>query len=330
MHLTAVHYFIIVAFGILQIVLGPVCYNIAKRREANPIKWLILGWITGLFGLLFLTDDRRVVFLLIALAVIIPMVFHLPGVVAPSPIVQAIFDRIEGLPSGSNILVSYDYGPATVPENQPMADAMCRHVLVKGHHLFLMAVWATGERQAQLTLDSVIVKEFPDKVYGEDYLHLGYKAGNQGLINAIFQSIKGMYTTDVGGTDINSFPIMEGVENLRSMDLILCVGSGKPGMKEWVQFAGDRGNIPIAGGVTAVEATLLYPYYPRQLLGLMGGLQGAAEFEKALVTQYPQFAATSTTAVQYMGPQTIAHLVIIILIVVGNAIYFVTRKKETR
>lgn len=330
MHLTAVHYSIIVAFGILQIILGPVCYNIAKRKGANPIKWLILGWITGLFGLLFLTDDRRVVFLLIALAVIVPMVFHLPGVVAPSPIVQAIFDKIEELPSESNILVSYDYGPATVPENQPMADAMCRHVLVKGHHLFLMAVWATGERQAQLTLDSVIVKEFPEKVYGEDYLHLGYKAGNQGLINAIFQSIKGMYTTDVGGTDINSFPIMEGVENLRSMDLILCVGSGKPGMKEWVQFAGDRGNIPIAGGVTAVEATLLYPYYPRQLLGLMGGLQGAAEFEKALVTHYPQFTATSTTAVQYMGPQTIAHLVIIILIVVGNAIYFVTRKKETR
>jgi hypothetical protein len=60
----------------------------------------------------------------------------------------------------------------------------------------------------------------------------------------------------------------------------------------------------------------------------MGGLQGAAEFEKALVDHYPQFEATSTTAVQYMGPQTIAHLVIIILIIVGNAIYFFTRKQQ--
>ena len=55
-------------------------------------------------------------------AVIVPMVFHLPGVVATSPIVQAIFDRIENLEEGSNILISYDFGPATVPENQPMAE----------------------------------------------------------------------------------------------------------------------------------------------------------------------------------------------------------------
>jgi hypothetical protein len=227
MHLTALHYSIIVAFAVLQVIMGPVCYTIAKRKGVDPTKWLILGWLFSLFSLLFLTDDRRVVFLLIALAVIVPMVFHLPGIVAPSPIVQAIFDKIESLPAGSDILISYDYGPATVPENQPMADAMCRHALVKGHHLFIMAVWATGERQAQLTIDSVIVPEFPDKVYGEDYIHLGYKAGNQGLINAIFQSIKGMYTTDVQGVDINAFPIMEGIENLRSMDLILCVGRWK-------------------------------------------------------------------------------------------------------
>ncbi len=330
MQLTAVHYFIIVAFIALQVVMGPVCYRIASRKGANPVKWLILGWLCGLFALLFLTDDRRVVFLMIALSVIVPMVFHLPGVVATSPIVQVIFDKIESLPPGSNVLISYDYGPATVPENQPMADALTRHCLVKDLKLFMMAVWATGERQAQLTIDSVIVKEFPDKVYGEDYLHLGFKAGNQGLINALYQNIKGMYTTDVQGTDIKTFPIMEGIENLRSMDLILCIGSGKPGLKEWVQFAGDRGNIPISGGVTAVEATLLYPYYPRQLLGFMGGLQGAAEFEKALIKSYPQFSETSTTAVQYMGPQTIAHLVIIILIVVGNVIYFVTRKQTER
>jgi hypothetical protein len=326
MHLMAVHYFIIVVMAVLQVVLGPVCYTLAKRKGASPIKWLILGWLTGLFGLLFLTNDRRVVFLLIALAVVIPMVFHLPGVVATSPIVQAIFDKIESLPPGSNVLISYDYGPATVPENQPMADALTRQILAKDLHLFIMAVWATGERQAQLTIDSVIIPEFPNKVYGVDYIFLGYKAGNQGLINAMYQSIKGMYNTDVHGTPINDFPIMKDVENLRSMKLILSVASGKPGIKEWIQFAGDRGNIPIGGGVTAVEATLLYPYYPRQLLGLMGGLQGAAEFEKALIAKYPRFRKTSIRAIQSMGPQTIAHLVIIILIVVGNIIYFFTRK----
>ena len=272
--------------------------------------------------------DRRVIFVLIALAVIIPMMLKLVFVVRPSPVVQAIFDKVESLPEGSRVLFSYDYGPATVPENQPMADALVRHCLQRNMKIYIIAVWATGEAQANQTIQNVILKEFPDKVYGVDYVQLGYKAGNQGLINAIFTDIKGMFTTDAAGTDVNSIPMMGPVTGLRDFGLILSIASGKPGLKEWVQFAGDRGNIPISGGVTAVEAPLLYPYYPRQLLGLMGGLQGAAEYEAALVHKYPQFRATSLTAVKSMGPQTIAHFVIIFFVVIGNVAFFMQKRRE--
>lgn len=272
--------------------------------------------------------DRRIIFLLIALAVIIPMLMKLVIPVRTSPIVQAIFDKMEELPEGSRILLSFDYGPATVPENQPMADGLARHCMIKGHKLYLMAVWATGEAQGNITIETVIHAEFPEKVYGEDYIQLGFKAGNQGLINAIFTDLKGMYTTDAEGIDINSFPMMEGVESLPDFDIILGVCSGKPGLKEWVQFAGDRGDIPISGGVTAVEAPLLYPYYPKQLLGFMGGLQGAAGYEAALVHKYPEYTETSSGAMILMGPQTVAHLVIILFVVIGNIAFFAMRKRE--
>lgn len=274
--------------------------------------------------------DRRIIFLLIALAVIIPMALNLVFVVRPSPIVEAIFDKMESLPAGSKVLLSFDYGPSTEPENQPMANALARHAMIKGHRLYIMAVWATGEAQANQTIRDVIQGEFPEKVYGEDYIQLGYKAGNQGLINAIFTDLKGMFTTDANGVEINTFPMMASIKGLPDFDLILAVCSGKPGLKEWVQFAGDRGNIPVAGGVTAVEAPLLYPYYPGQLLGLMGGLQGAAELEAALVRKYPQYLKTSTTAVKLMGPQTVAHLVIIFFVLVGNAAFFMQRRREKR
>jgi hypothetical protein len=193
-----------------------------------------------------------------------------------------------------------------------------------------MAVWATGEAQANVTINRVVRGEFAEKKYGEDWIQLGFKAGGQGLMNAIFTNLKGMYTTDASGADINSFPMMAGVNGLRDFALILAVTSGKPGMKEWVQFAGDRGNIPVAGGTTAVEAPLLYPYYPKQLLGLMGGLQGAAEYEAALVLKYPKYWATSTTAVKNMGPQAVAHLVIIFFVIIGNVAYFTQRSKDKK
>ncbi|NQT34184.1 hypothetical protein HQ587_03255 [bacterium] len=274
------------------------------------------------------TIDRRIIFLCIALSVIIPMLFKWSPAVKTSPIVQAIFDKIDGMPEGSKVLISFDYGPATVPENQPMADGLTRHCMIKGHRTYMMAVWPMGEAQANITIDTVITKEFAEKVYGEDYIQLGYKAGNQGLINAIYTDLKGMYNTDAAGADINSFPIMQGIEGLPDFDLILCIGSGKPGVKEWIQFAGDRGNIPISGGVTAVEAPLLYPYYPKQLLGLMGGLQGAAAFEAALVKKYPEYEETSSNARKLMGPQTVAHFVIIIFVIIGNVAFFAQRRRD--
>lgn len=274
--------------------------------------------------------DRRIIFLLIALAVILPMIFELEFTMRSSPIVQAIFDEVDALPEGSKILMSFDYGPSTVPENRPMGDATMRHCLIKGHKIYIMSLWATGEAEANNTIARVLQAEFPDRVYGEDYIHLGYKAGNQGLINAIYTDLKGMYTTDSEGIDINRFPMMEDIKGLKDFDFIMGICSGKPGLKEWVQFAGDRGNIPVAGGVTAVEAPLLYPYYPTQLLGLMGGLQGAAEYEASLVEKYPEYREVSLTAVKLMGPQTVAHFVIIFFVVVGNIAYFIKARRDKR
>jgi hypothetical protein len=141
--------------------------------------------------------------------------------------------------------------------------------------------------------------------------------------------MKGMYTTDSDGTAINSIPMMRDVRNLTDFDLIVGIGSGFPGVKEWIQFAGDRGDIPITAGVTAVEAPLLYPYYPKQLRGLMGGLQGAAEYEAELVRNYPRFQHTGETAVRLMGPQAVAHTVIILFVLIGN-LAFVFERRRTR
>ena len=63
--------------------------------------------------------------------------------------------------------------------------------------------------------------------------------------------------------------MMDGVTNLRDMDLILNISAGYPGLKEWIQFGGDPSGVAIAGGVTAVSAPLLYPYYPAQMFGIM-------------------------------------------------------------
>src|SRR5262245_15671400 len=84
--------------------------------------------------------DRRLIFVLMLLAVGLPMLLHMRLSVHPSPIVEKIYDKIESLPPGARVLMSFDYAPSTAPENQPMAEAALRHALAKGCRVYLMTI----------------------------------------------------------------------------------------------------------------------------------------------------------------------------------------------
>ena len=111
-------------------------------------------------------------------------------------------------------------------------------------------------------------------------------------------------------------------------DVIISLGGGRPGVKEWVLFVGDPTGVPIGGGVAAVVAPQLYPYYPRQLFGLLGGVKGAAEYESELIRVHPRVAEMDTPGLLMMGPQTLAHVVIMAFIVIGNVVFFRGRRRE--
>ena len=278
--------------------------------------------------------DRRWIFLFVAIAVTIPLLLQRPAPVKPSPIVIDLYEAIDALEPGSKVLLSLDYAPSTVPENDPMSHAIARHVLSRDLKLYLISIWATGPPLITNMIDTVIAPDFPDARYGEDFVNLGFKVGNQGLIQSLTSDFRGQYTQDVGWGEFAARPVdeiamMKGIRTISDFDYIADIGSGFPGLKEWVQFAGDPTGVPVGGGVTAVEAPLLYPYYQAgQIDGLLGGLAGAAEYEAMLVGNYPRFGEAAQTALVRMFPQTWAHLVIVAFVVLGNISYFAQRGRR--
>ncbi len=274
--------------------------------------------------------DRRLVFAFIFISVAAPLLLTITFEMKPTPVVKALYDRIDTLPPGSRILLSYDFDPPMAPEVQPMADVVSRHCLARGHKVVFMTLWATGQAQFLATLQDVIRPDFPDMKDGVDYVDLGYKAGNEGVLNVIRTDFKKMFPTDVNTVPWDSIPILDGIRSCSDFDLIVSLGGGKPGVKEWVLFVGDPCGVPTAGGVAAVVAPMLYPYYPTQMCGLLGGIKGAAEYENYLRDNYPRFAKMKTPAMVMMGPQTVAHVVILAFIVIGNVLFFVQRRKEVK
>jgi hypothetical protein len=71
------------------------------------------------------------------------------------------------------------------------------------------------------------------------------------------------------------------------------------------------------------------PYVPRQMIGMLGAIKGAAEYEQLLIEHYPQLKENSRTqeALRRMGPQLVAHLVLIVLIIAGNVVFFMERRR---
>ena len=114
------------------------------------------------------------------------------------------------------------------------------------------------------------------------------------------------------------------------MDLIVNVSAGYPGVKEWVLYAATPYNMKIVAGTTGVSAPTLYPYIPGQLTGLLAAIKAAAEYEQALIDLYPNLESNNTAqeGLRRMGPQLLAHMLVILLILLGNIIYFSEQRKR--
>jgi len=313
------------------------------------------GWYARISNI-----DRRIIFLFIALAVIIPTLFEVNFPEEPTPMVAEIYNKVENLPAGSRVLLAFDYDPATKAELEPMANAWLRQCFLKKFKVYTLALWPTGQ---QLAVEAVnLAIDFLKKVdpswqivYGQDYVNLGYKSGLQGVIKVVLTNLETLYSTDINGTHIKKIPAMEGIVNLKSFDMIISISAGEPGSKEWIQFGSDPAGVLLVSGSTAVQAPLLYPYYPRQMVGVLGGLKGAAEYEALLfehrlrpmierrLTDLGQSApgekivdlaraefGYTQLGISRMGPQSIAHLVIISFIVIGNITFFLDRRRQRR
>ena len=279
------------------------------------------------------TLDRRWIFLLLTWAVLVPIYFigvtgrtfpELPGALA-----QATFDEIEQLQPGDPVLLAFDYDPPSEGELGPMATAFVKHAAEKGLRMYFLALWPLGAQMIDNTIARVIVADHPELVYGRDYVNLGFKSGNEGVIRVVVTNLRELYTTDSLGTAVENIPMMQGITNIQQMKLIINVSAGYPGTKEWVQYASTPfPSLRLVAGATGVQAPLLYPYVPQQLSGLLGAIKGAAEYEKLVVDAYggPSPDPKYLEGLRRMGPQLVAHLLIIALIVAANIVFIAGRR----
>ena len=267
--------------------------------------------------------DRRYIFVLIALSVALPIAFNVTLPMPEDPQVKTLYDYVETLPEGSKIALSFDYDPSSEPELHPMAIAILHHAFRKKHKVYAISLYPAGPSMANDAFAKV-AKVKTDAKYGKDFINLGFYYGpNTGLNQvAVFCSdIVKAFPKDEKKKDTTSYAMMKGFNSLKDAAVVISLSAGDPGVPAYVSEANAKHGIKVAAGVTAVSAPRFYAYYNAgQLLGLLGGLGGAASYES--------FENVPGSAMQGMGAQSFAHLVIILLIVVSNILYLIEKRLE--
>ena len=264
--------------------------------------------------------DRRWIFLTIGLLVLLPLLFPLALPLYVSPPVRSFVEAVDSIPDGSRVLMSCDYDPGSIPEMVPMTRTALRHLLDKKCKIVITVLWNGGPGLVDRIVRQVVEHEYPDRQYGVDYVNLGYKAGDEAVMVLMGQGIVNAFPRDYHGNDTRTMPIMQGVRDYTSFPMLVNISGGYPGTKEWVQQVQARFHLPMVAGVTAVSAPEYYPYLQsHQILGLLGGMAGAAEYEKA--------RGEKGSATRGMDAQSLAHYFVAVCILLGNVVQWSKRRR---
>lgn len=267
------------------------------------------GWATRMMAL-----DRRIIFVLIFLATGLPLLFPVNLPITASPRVRAAFDTVDKQPTGTFVLMSLDYEPDIKAELQPMSIAVLRHCFRKGLKPVVLTLYPAAPGLIERALN--IAAEAEGKKRNEDYVFLGYKSGSQSVILGLGESIRTMFPTDFWGTPLDQIPMMKGKNSYADFPLVINL-SGSAIADYYIRIAATRYQKPLVLGATAVMATDYYPYLSsKQILGLIGGMKGAAEYEKLM--------DITGDARRGMDAQSLIHVTIAILVILGNLALFLS------
>lgn len=256
--------------------------------------------------------DRRIIYLLLFLAVAVPLMkpLGLPTVI--EPMTQQAFDSVGKLKQGDVLVFAMDTSVAYKADLYAGAIAIVGHALDKGARVLIPALVQDGPMVAD-----ELVKYFEKKgyKYGDRLVNLGFVPGGETAVAALARDFPATFPKDYYGNSTSGMPAMAGVKTAKDFALVVAAAVNiTPGGLDWVKQAQGPYGTPLVFLSGAMLVPQFVPYLQSgQLRGMLKGISGSAQYEMLLGK--PGGATAS------MEGQSMAHSLIIILVVLGNLSY---------
>jgi len=262
--------------------------------------------------------DRRIIFAVLIFLAFLPVAVPLGLPVPINDITMLSYEAMEELNPGDLIAISFDYGGGSAAELYPQNLVMMKHALAKGLRVITVAFAIAGPEMA----DQCITESGYEAAgeYGVDYVNLGFAAGFETAMSAFAQDPHSLFAADFRGTPISDLPIMDGFNGLDDLALIAFTTSTSQDhyIRQWTGY-----DAKVVGCIQSLYFSVMNVYMGTgQIVGFINGLRGSAEYE--LLTK------ELGVGVLTMDQASITHLYAVILLVIGNIGYYLTRSRDQR
>jgi len=267
--------------------------------------------------------DRRIIYTLLIIGVVTALINPMGLPISISGETEAFYDEINKLQPGDIFYMGMEFSTGGIPELRPAVVVSARLAFSRGAKIVTGAMWIEGAQIGATAVNEVA--EEMGKEYGVDYVNLGYKPGGQVFLEkAAYDLWDAAAGVDNRGNSLSDLSLMSEVKSFEDVKLIGIYNTGNPGVQEYIKIVGDRLGVPLISSCVAVSIPEQMPFLQSgQLKGLLKGMRGAAEFE--VMNKMPGPATAG------MDAQSVAHVIIIVFMIIGNIGYFLgTQKKKSR
>ncbi len=264
---------------------------------------------------------RQIIYLLLFISLSIPLIKPIGLPVPIHETTLGVYNTIEALEPGDVVVMASNIGAAIASEVYPQYIAVLEHVLRKDGVKILLVDHST---EAPIWTEKALeeLNAYERKSYGEDFVHIGFIPGGESGIAGICRDIHSLIQVDYHGYSLSELPMMAEIRDATDFTIVIDF-SASADTQFWLNQAYAPYGTRVAFGLTAVKVPDAVAYYTAgQIFGIIESLKGAAEYE--ILIKRPGIAAKG------MDAQSIAHLLYIGLIVVGNIIFFVSKTQRKR
>jgi hypothetical protein len=282
--------------------------------------------------------DRRIIYVLVALSLSLPLVFKWSLKPAPMKAAEELYAEVDKLQPAKDkiVLIAMDWGPGTQAENQPQTAVIIEHLMRKRIPFALVTLYNLGApflKEVPEQVAASLAAESPGQhwVYGQDWVNFGYQPQGFQFIQRLAKSsdIHDVLKSDALGTSVQDIELMKNIHTISNIALFAEFTGLVDVFETWIQFFQSSSYRPVfVHGCTSITIPKAYIYFSsKQILGLLEGAAGAAWYEELLSRRYTQHK--TGTALQMNTSLAVAQILIIVLMLLGNIGYLKRRVSGT-